>query len=184
MSNKKGSKPSGLFEGDPFLKTLLKMPRKILDHHEVDGVAQMILHELGQQENLDFKKAFFLISSPDFNHLKGVAGFCRNESSHCRQKMWDDPTNFYQEIQKTSFHAEMKSLLQNDHYHHDGALHKDEHLQDIGKTLNMQSPNVYSWNLRNGNKGILIFEEGDKKVFSTDQDILDHVTALLGLCPL
>jgi len=182
MSEKKGSKQGApLVDNDEFVRTLLKMPRKILENHDKDGLAQMVLHELGQQKNLDLKRAFFLISSPDFNCLRGVAGFCRDESSHCSQKMWENPTNFYDTIQSTTFHADMKSFLLNEDYHQDGALHKEEHLEDIGKALGIQNPSIYTWNLRHGNKGVLVFEEGDKK---HNQDVFEHVTALLGLCPL
>ena len=185
MSDEKGCEQGApLIDSDEFLRTLLRMPRKILDNHEKDGLAQMVLHELGQQKNLDLKRAFFLISSPDFNCLRGVAGFCKQESSHCLQKMWEDPACFCDHIQKTSFHADMKQLLLNDEYHQDGALHKEESINDIGTVLGMEKPSIHTWSLRHGNKGILIYEEGDKQLCSQDQDLLDHVTALLGLCPL
>ncbi|MFH0898770.1 MAG: hypothetical protein V1855_04275 [bacterium] len=185
MKKEERRKPSGsLVDNDDFLRTLLRMPRKILENHEVDGLAQMVLHELGQKENLDLKRAFFLVSSPDFNYLKGVAGFCGNESSHCCKGMWEDTQMFYGHVQNTAFYADMKKLLQQERYHQDGALQKEEYLEDVGSILGMKSPQIHSWNLRNGNKGIFIFEEGSKKMCSTDKDILDHITALLGLCPL
>ncbi|MFH1831727.1 MAG: hypothetical protein ABH827_02885 [bacterium] len=171
-------------DNDEFLKTILAIPRKILDNHEVDGLAQMVLHELGQEKNLDLKRAYFMVSSPDFNHVRGVAGFCSQESSDSCQVMWQDPNLFHQKIQTSAFHENMKKFLQKEDFHRDGVVQSSKYIDDIKAILNIESPSVYTWNLRNNNKGILIFEESQKRLCTCHPEVLEHVTALLGLCPL
>ena len=172
----------GLMSDAQLVNTLLSIPNKILNHHEVDGLVQMVLHELAHEQHLGLKRATYLVDSPDFDCLKGVAGFCRDECQMHKKDLWQDPHAFHADMHKASFHNDMQKMLRS-------SLRKGHlnphHLHDIvafGKDLGINNPEVHVWNLKHGNHGILIYEEGTKKVHADTHQVLDKVTALLGLC--
>ena len=165
------------------LGTLLNMPSKIMQHYDVNGLVQMVLHELAHDKHLAFKRATYLVDSPDFDCLRGLAGFCREECRLHQQDLWQDPHHFASAMREASFHASMQKLLGASlHKNHLDAAHKDN-LLAFGKALGMEAPEVYVWNLKHGNHGILLYEENSAVAAEkTTKQALDHASALLGLC--
>ncbi len=173
--------PLDYLENPELVKMLLSIPRKILHHHEVEGLPQIILHELADKLNL--KRASYLIDNPDFDCLKGVAGFCCNQKNTPDHDAWHDPHNFKKHIEQAEFNADMQKFLHASVKKKIGDYANKEDLIALGKNFGMENPQVYTWNMRHGNHGILIFETSDNHA-SVNNDLIDHATALLGLCPL
>ena len=119
MSSKKETKStcSGCGEDvlnhKPMAQRLLYIPQKILCHHEIEALPQIIMHDLGHKEHLDLNRATFLIDNPDFDFLRGVAGFCKDECKFHKSDLWEDPCSFHQDMSEAVFHKNMKCFLLN-----------------------------------------------------------------------
>ena len=62
---------------------LSTLPQKILSLHGRADLAEFVLRDLCHERCFNLKKAAFFIDNPDFNHLKGIAGFCHEENPNC-----------------------------------------------------------------------------------------------------
>ena len=164
------------------LTMLLDLPNKILNNHEIDGLAQLILHDIAHDQHFGFRRASYLVDNPEFDCMRGVAGFVRDECRHHREDMWNDPRAFIHDMREASFHNRLLQLggksIRRDAK---GNAHLDV-VRNIAYDLGMVNPWVYPQDLRHGNHGILIVEEGDKRLDADDHELLAHVSAILGLC--
>lgn len=166
-------------DNDSLVKALLRLPRDILHHYDVEGLAPLVLHAVGHE--LGLKRASYLIDNPDFDCLKGIAGYCQHECSLHKPDLWNDPHAFFHDMDAAPFHKKMQQFS-----HNSFKRNKENYLQDLnalGKDLGIDHPDVMVWNLRNDNHGVLIFEEGADQP-KKDQQLLESVVALLGLCPI
>ena len=59
------------------LHHLAQLPRLMIDVHGRDNISEFILHELCSEPCFNLRKAAYLVDNPDFNCLRGVAGFAR-----------------------------------------------------------------------------------------------------------
>lgn len=158
---------------------LLDLPHKILSHHDTDGIEQLILYELAQEESFGFDKASYLIDNPDFDCLKGVAGY---DSAQCRlasQNPWEDPRSSVNSLKLTPFHQTVCSLSRHSLCSQKPSLDSDA-IQDLSGSLGMKNPSFVTWKMKHGNQGILLFEEGHRP--HARKDLLQHFVSLLGLC--
>jgi hypothetical protein len=161
------------------LAMLLDLPNKILLHHEVAGLAQLILHDVAHNQHFGFKRATYLVDSPEFDCLRGVAGFVDKECHHHDQDMWANPHTFINDMREAEFHNRLLQLARRSIKKSDN--HADA-AREIAFDLGMVNPWVYAQDLRHGNHGILIVEEGVKRLDSDDHELLAHISAILGLC--
>lgn len=170
--------PSSNFLGNQELMNLFyQIPHKIMKHHDVEGVAQLVLADVSR--NLGFKRASYLIDNPDFGCLKGIAGFCQNQNNN--DDFWQDPQNALKVADQAAFHASIKQFLHESMQRTQGVCALDD-LKKLGNILGISQPRVHTWKMRHGNTGILIYEKGEQ---GTDaEEILERATALLGLCPI
>lgn len=175
---------SSMSSHEPLLEKLFALPHKISCHRDkdVDGIAQMVLHEISHDTSLDMQKISFFVDNPDFDCLKGVAGYSLEESSHVRDRdPWQHPKDFIKSTEKSEFYSSVKKFLKSN-IERAGAQCSKKELAEIGKNLGMKSPQIHTWPMRHGNHGVLIFEEGDQQMCKKTPAILDKITALLGLC--
>ncbi len=164
------------------LKTLLNLPPKILHNHDIDGLSQIVLHEIGHI--VGFSRASYLIDSPDFDYLKGVAGFCHNECKMHPDDVWNNPQAFSEVMNKAEFHSQIKNFS---HHSVKKACTKKETsdiqtLQELGKTLGIAQPQAYSLQTLHGNHGILLYQDKEATCCSKSPEILEQICSLLALC--
>lgn len=177
MSGNKKLPPSDFLSNERLMNLFYQIPHKILQHHQVEGVAQLVLAEVAQ--HLGFKRASYFIDNPDFGCLKGVAGFCQKESDE--GDVWQDPQRSLQSINQAAFHSSIKKFIDENVARIQGSCPIDE-LQKLGHVLGISQPHVHTWHMRHGNMGVLIYEKSEQ---ATDaQEVLERATALLGLCPI
>lgn len=168
-----------LLRNEKLLNIFLKIPHKILHHHEHDALASMILHEIGS--HLGFNRATYLVDNPDFGCLKGVAGFCKDDCKEPKEGLWDHPEGFEKNMEQATFYSEVKKFMNQNVNRMEGECDPNE-LVALGERLGIQNPQVFTWNMRHGNTGILIFDHGEKKVCKNMTDVLKQVGTLLSLC--
>ena len=166
---------------------LLELPNRILHHEDLEPLAQIILHEVCHKDRLGLKRATYLVDNPDFGCMRGVAGYCKDECKYHKQDLWTDPRSFYKDMEPAEFHNKMRC------FEHDSVCIKDnmsecKELHNLGKEIGIYEPNVYTWDMRNGNRGVFIFEEDDEDKCSNackkNPVMLDKIASLLGLCRL
>ena len=98
---------------------LLGLPHKILSHHEIEALAPIVLHELGHVNPFGLTKACYFIDNPDFDCLRGVAGYNKEECFNHKDDVWEDPHSFALDMKDAPYHKQMlqfadKSLHLND----------------------------------------------------------------------
>lgn len=162
------------------MELLSSLPRKILGLHGRDNVVEFVLHELGRQECFDLEKAAYVIDNPDFDCLKGVAGFKRPEAYSFESDIWKDPENFSAHMKKSDYNNHVRC------YHRNSGVkngEKDEAIvQEIAHDLGFDKPFYYSWNMKHDNHGILLYEKHDAA--DCDCDYLLEGLCLIGFCPV
>lgn len=160
---------------------LICMPDKILHHHEVNALPQIVLHDLSHDDVFGLDKAVYLVDNPDFDCLKGVAGFSRDECKFHQSDIWNNPQDFHNEMKDASYNSKIQMFLRNGIKRSDVDTHDQDDLVELGKSLGMQNPSFLTWRMRHGNHGVLIFEVDDQRI-ARKKDLLRHVGPLLSLC--
>jgi hypothetical protein len=164
------------------MHTLLQLPHKILCHHDVEDLAHLVLHELGHDNNFSLDKAIYLVDNPDFDCLKGIAGYSRQECQFHADNFWDDAAKFNHDMKAASFHNAIKNYLQNNSIKRKEVnLHDPDDLTQLGTTLGLKNPSFLTWRIKHGNHGVLLFEERQPQC-ARKRDLLNQATALLSLC--
>ena len=169
------------FDVGSVLEKLTGIPGKILLHHEVQDLPQLVLHDLSHDDVFGFDKAVYLIDNPDFDCLKGVAGYSRHECKFHKHDVWQNPANFHQDMQAADFNSQLKQFLRNGIKRKDVDTHDEDDLTALGQSLGLQNPKFLTWPMRHGNHGILIFETSEQAC-SKKHNLLPHAGPLLSLC--
>ncbi len=161
---------------------LLHLPHKILSHHDMDGLAQMVLHELGHHDALSLQRAGYFIDNPDFDCLKGVAGYCSDECKMHKEDVWGAPETFEQDMKDAQFHHQLKTFFQRSLPRKNGDEVDEEAVRALGTTLGMKNPSFITWKMKHGNNGLLLFEDDNNAGLARRKDLLHNFAALLSLC--
>ncbi len=159
------------------------LPHKILRYHTLDGLSQMVLHELGHDTGFGFDKATYLIDNPDFDHLLGVAGFDRQECALHKKNIWEHPECFCKDMEGASFNANVRKVLNASFSRKDVDLNKAQDVQALGFELGIKDPHFFGWNMKHGNHGLFIFEKNDN-ICLWRHGLLKNMSALLSMCGL
>ena len=157
------------------------LPRKILRYHNVDGLAQMVLHELGHDGGFGFQRATYLIDNPDFDHLRGVAGYSHQECKYHKDNIWDNPDCFRQDMEQAEFHNNVRSILNNSFKRNDINLDDADDVRELGSQLGMEEPSFFSWDMKHGNHGLFIYEKDDN-ICLWRHGLLKNISAMLSMC--
>jgi len=177
-----GMENLNILGGHQLLSDLSGLLHKVLNHHDVDGLAQIILHEIGHDNAFGLKRATYLVDNPDFNHLLGVAGYCSNECHHHKKDLWENPYSFTKDMQEAEYHNNVRTFLQDSLKRNDVNLNNAKEIVELGVNLGITSPEFFSWNTKHGNHGLLIFQQKDPDKDSWKKDLLKNVSALLSFC--
>jgi len=163
---------------------LSNLPHKILQHHDIDGLSQMILHELCHNNNFAIPKATYLVDNPDFDHLIGAAGFQRDECHLHKENLWEQPGSFLSDMKDATFHNDVRKFFKNSLKRQDINLDDSDEIRGLGHFMGMQNPQFFSWRMKHGNHGLLLFDHGDEELSEWKHKFLRNVAALLSLCSI
>jgi len=161
------------------LKTLAGMPKKMLSVHGKDNVTELVLHELCDEGCFNITKAAYFIDNPDFDCIKGVAGFNRANEYGKKEHMWKDTDSFSSHMLTCPFNQQVRSV-QKQSFKKNG-MSDEAIVQELSRELAFANPRFYSWQLKHDNHGIFVFEEPTD--MPLDQDLL-HGVCLLAFCPI
>lgn len=162
------------------LKHLSELPRKILSMHGHDNVTEFVLHDLCHPHCFNLKKAAYLVDNPDFDCLKGVAGFYDQEAFP-QEDIWNNPKDFSHHMQQSSFNQQVRGF-EHASYKKNHALSHDT-VSAIAHTLTFDKPHFFSWDMKHDNTGILIYQKIGEHDEHKEPDIINGLS-LLSFCPI
>lgn len=169
-------------DGLLILQKILHIPHKILQHHDVEDLSPIVLHDLGHDAHFSLSKAVYLVNNPDFDCLKGVAGFSCEECSMHHEDIWDEPHSFTHDMKHADFHNYTKN------FSHNKCLGRccidpqnPDDLLELAERMGLKNPSFVSWGMRHNNQGILLFEEHQPGT-ARKKDLLKTAAPFLSLC--
>lgn len=177
--SKKNGDSKFYYDCHQVIYNLSKLPNRILQNYDVEGLSEIVLHDMSHDSCFNLKKAVYLIDNPDFDHLVGAAGFCSSECKHHKKDLWESPSTFKEDMKCASFHNNVKKFFRDSLKRKDINLEDDRDVELLAKEMGIEVPKIISWNMKHGNHGILIFE---KNLQDSKEDLLNHSVGLLGLC--
>ncbi len=155
-----------------------KLPRKMLQVQNYDNITEFVLHELCNKDCFAIDKAAYFIDNPDFDLLKGIAGYSYPEAY--AEDVWKQPSKFTAHMQGAPFNQKVRN------FNH-SSMRKNNESDDaivtlISNQLEINDPRYYSWDMKHDNHGLFVYE---KKC--NGEDCVDYVKeslCLLGFCPV
>ena len=162
------------------LARLSLLPRKIIALHVQDApyMAELILHELCDRHCLDFDQAAYFVDNPDFDCLKGVAGFDRHD--HKTNHILEPHEHFIAHMPDCRFNTLVRDLS----YASYKRAQRDEQdiVRDLARDLDIKNACCIVWRLKHDNHGILLY-----RINHHDDDIREHIENgihFLSFCPI
>jgi hypothetical protein len=176
MGSKKKSSHKSKIHG-----RLCALPRTMISLHGHDNLTEFVLYTLCNDQCFDVKRAAYFVDSPDFNCLKGIAGFSHEDISTSNQNIWSDPAAFSGYIQQAAFNQKVRSFV------HESLRRKGENdsqiMQMISQELALNSPLFCSWDMKHGNHGLFLYELLNSNEILEQDDLLNGLS-LLSFCPI
>ncbi len=160
------------------LQNLCHLPRKMLSIHPRNNMTEFVLHDISDKECFNLRKAAYLIDNPDFDCLKGVAGYCVNEKCQC-QNIWQQPDAFSEHMQKSNFNSKVRDINSSSIK----LSKQDDSIQKIASMLQIENPVFFTWDMKHDNYAILIVEKQDNADHELDHHI-ESGASFLGFCPI
>lgn len=164
------------------LHRLSSLPRKMLSLKNHENVTEFVLHELCNKNCFNLAKAAYFVDNPDFDCLKGLAGFCADEAYTLQENIWAHPSAFSTHMQGAPFNQHVRTIM------HSSMRKNNKCDQDIvdwaAQELHLQQPGYYAWDMKHDNHGLLIYERQFKEGDSCDIDSMLNGLSLLGFCPI
>jgi hypothetical protein len=169
---------------DEILKTLIKLPRKIVSVYGHANVPELVLHDFCHECCFNFAKVAYFVDNPDFNCFKGIAGLTQEERQRCAQiaDVWQSPEQFQSIMDTSSFNSKVRSIevcsiLQK------GKESAKDVIQQLGKELSFDDPDFFTWRSKHENNGYLIFERPSCHDTVIHEHLIDGAY-LLSFCPI
>lgn len=135
------------------VNSLRQLPKKILLLYGRDNVTEFVLHELCNKDCFNVDKAAFFIDNPDFDHIKGIAGFSQNEAIQSPD-IWKHPASFSQHMAQSPFNQKVRSF--NCSSRKRACQSEQDLAQLIADEFELHKYHFYSWNMKHDNHGFLI----------------------------
>lgn len=161
------------------LNHLSLLPRKMLLLYDLDAIAELVLHDLCSEQCFNLRKAVYFVDNPDFDCMKGIAGFCSDEAFKEKACMWEQPDAFVQYIKKAPYNQKVRSIQQCSMKR--SKTPDEEIMRALAQECAIEHPKCHVWDMKHDNRGIFIYESADDA--DVDECIEDGV-CLLSFCPI
>ena len=164
------------------LHCVCSLPRKMTQIHGVQNMTEFLLHHLAHKNCFNFSKAAYFVDNPDFDLLKGVAGFHKLEAFE-NNDHWQNAEQFTSHMKDASFNRRVRSVGQKSTKKQQEAI--DQNLIDaLAQELELEKPQHCSWKMKYDNHGLLVFELADQQDRELVEQNLEESLYLLGFCPV
>lgn len=161
------------------LLCVTSLPEQLIKFHGQENMLEFLLHSMCQQSCFNFSKAAYFVDNPDFNHLKGVAGFHHSESYE--KNHWQDPKTFSEHMKRAPFNNQVREVMRE-------SIKKNNHSEKevvdaLSQELAFSNFHYLSWPIKYDNHGLLLFES----VEDEDDMVKEQMRSglhLFGFCPV
>ena len=96
--------------------------------------------------------------------------------------MWEDPHTFEKDMKDAHYHNNVRAYLNNSFTRKDINLNSAREVEDLGKHLGIEAPEFFSWKMKHGNHGLLLFERKKDESCEWRKNLLRNVAGLLSFC--
>lgn len=162
------------------LKTISSLPRKIINLSGADNTSSFVLQELCSKDCFNLSRAAYFIDNPDFNCLKGVAGYSEPELASV-QMNWESPDQFTEQMKLSAFNNLVRSTIKESYKKKYGKNHII--VDDLVCDLGFNDPSFCVWQMKHDNHGLLIYDKQENKDTFVDDHLMDALF-LLSFCPV
>lgn len=161
------------------LKIVCDLPRQLVFLHGTENLTEFLLHSLCKEACFNLVKAAYFIDNPDFDHLKGIAGFAFHEA-YPKEEHWSSHKEFSSHMKQAPFNQKVRSVIERsqkrDNKNHDSIVRL------LAEDLEIETPLYKTWPTKYDNHGLLIFEpREDDRAFIDEH--LEKTLYLFGFCP-
>jgi hypothetical protein len=167
------------YEG--LLRCFTHLPRQILSLHELDNATEFVLHSLCDEGCLNLQKAAYFVDNPDFNCLKGVAGFSREDEVYTCDTILSDPGHFNDHIDQCEYNQKIRTITVPSARRNGES--NERLIARLADLLEMEKPAAHSWNIKHDNFGLLIYQHDGATDRNFHEEFL-HGLSILGFCPV
>ena len=174
----KPNDPSPRYE--QLLKCFTHLPQQILSLNGIENVTEYVLHTLCDEGCLNLSKAAYFIDNPDFDCLKGVAGFNKEEETYTCDIALNNQDHFKEHMSTCAFNKKVRDITCQSPRR--ANQQPDKTVEMLAQKLGFDNPLHHSWLIRHDNYGLLVFEcESDEAL--KNQEFVKGLS-LLGFCPI
>jgi len=161
------------------LHTLNKLPRKIMTMHDKHNIVEFVMHELCNDRCFNITKAAYIIDNPDFDCVRGIAGYSQNEQ-YDRGDIWTVPDDFTNHMINASFNQKVRSL-QRQSFRRNNA-EREAMMHSLADELGMEDYGCCDIVMKHDNHGIFLYE-GVIDDEDEHESFLDGIS-ILSFCPI
>ena len=166
---------------ESLLNNLSHLPKKIVSLDGIENTPEFVLHELCHERCFNLSKAAFFVDNPDFDHVKGVAGFDAAAPFAGSDSIWSDPQAFSSHMQQVPFNKQVRSFSTTS-IKKNGSL-TAESVERIARELGIKNPASHAWEMKYDNHGFLIYEYNGSSLQGMEEH-LNNRLYLLSFCPI
>lgn len=163
------------------LRCFAYLPQQIISLHEIDNATEFVLHSLCHEGGFNLAKAAYFIDNPDFDCLKGIAGFNGDEEINTCENVLANREYFEQHMNECGFSKKVRNINETSIKKADRSL--EEEVERLAALLSIDEPSYYTLPIKHNNFGIVIYKQKPTEDFQSHQDLLTGL-ALLGFCPV
>ncbi|MBP6869793.1 hypothetical protein KBC04_02840 [Candidatus Babeliales bacterium] len=164
------------------LQHLGNLRKKMIQNHELENLSEFVLHDLCTGPCFQVNKAAYFINNPDFNLVRGIAGYHHQEPHAQVRDVWTHQKQFIAGMQDSDFNKKVR--VNNLHSAFEFGKSSEKYLvEKLADELEIANPLYHVWNLKHANHGLLIYESN----VDDQKHVQDHVLDgfyYLSFCPV
>ncbi len=161
------------------LQRLHSLPRKMTSMHNTRNVAEFVLHELCQEQCFNIPRAAYFIDNPDYDCMKGVAGYSQQEDFKSGD-IWSCPLDFTAHMQSAAFNNAVRQFNRHSCHKHNESL--EDVATHIAHELGINDVGCCVVAMPHDNHGIFVYEKQIEHPH--DKECLENGASLLSFCPI
>lgn len=163
------------------VKRLSRIPGKIVSLHGRDNITEFVLHDLSGISCFNFSKAGYFVDNPDFDHLKGMAGYNSTQAFEHAHAIWDHADHFTRHMQGAPFNKQVRDVTRASPKK--GCYQIQGIVDDVAQELGMNKAQFFCWDMKHNNHGLFVYELEDGNGHWEPEDLMSGLH-LLSLCPI
>ena len=170
-------------ERSKVLCLLNALPRKILGLQGQENLTEFVLHDLAGADCFNLHRAAYFVDNPDFDCIKGIAGFNRQEIEGLPSDVWQDADRFSERMRSSVFNQRVRKL-ERPSFRRIGST-DEEIARELAEGIEMPHYHFCSWDTKHNNHGFLVYEPVEEEKHRTLTSFyVKDAACLLGLCPI